>query len=88
MRTAAERKRRRIMYRVISVVFILAGVAKAIATMLDLHSGRLTSRFPQMDEAFIWFVLAGTWVAISRVWGELADEAAAREQMIATVRPQ
>jgi len=33
----------------------------------------------QMDISMLWLVIAGMWVAFSRIWGELSEEAAARK---------
>jgi len=33
----------------------------------------------QMDISILWLVIAGMWVAFSRIWGELSEEAAARK---------
>jgi hypothetical protein len=33
----------------------------------------------QVDISILWLVIAGMWVAFSRIWGELSEEAAARK---------
>jgi hypothetical protein len=34
----------------------------------------------KIDIALLWFLFGATWVALSRLWGELADTSAASKQ--------
>jgi hypothetical protein len=77
VRTAVQRNRRKTFYRVVSVAFILIGVAHFF---MDLKDGNHDLFQGKMDIALLWFVFGGTWVAISRLWGELADTSAASKQ--------
>ena len=73
MRTVAQRNKRKTFYRVISVVFIVIGAAKMTMALLA-HGKAPGAEFPaQIESALMWFLFAGTWVALSRIWGELAD---------------
>ena len=78
MRTTEQRKRRKTIYRVLSVAFVLIGVAHAIlALMQGIHDDAYQAR---IDVALLWLLFGATWVALSRLWGELADESAAAKK--------
>ncbi len=79
MRTSAQRNRRKTIYRALSVAFILIGVVHLglVLSQGDVHDGL----FPmKVDIALLWFLFGATWVALSRLWGELAETNAASKQ--------
>ncbi len=74
MRTSAQRNQRKTIYRVLSVVFVLMGVAHvAVARMGSVHDDAFLR---QTDIAVLWLLFGATWVALSRLWGELAEMSA------------
>jgi hypothetical protein len=78
VRTSAERKKRSVTYRVISVIFVLIGLASGFMALLARHaddSPALT--LSRMGFAALWLGLGATWVALSRLWAELAEERSA-----------
>jgi hypothetical protein len=78
VRTSAERKKRSVTYRVISVVFILIGLASGFLALLHHHTDDSPALIlSRMGFAALWLGLAATWVALSRVWAELAEDRAA-----------
>lgn len=78
MRTSAQRNQRKTIYRVLSVVFVLIGVAHlAVARMGSVHDDAFLR---QTDIAVLWLLFGGTWVALSRLWGELAEMNAASKK--------
>ena len=78
MRTSAQRKKRSVFYRILNVVFILVGVVHLWIAVNRGATDR-TTYVLQMEVAILWLVIAGMWVAFSRIWGELSEEAAARK---------
>jgi hypothetical protein len=65
-------------YRVINVFFILIGWAHVFLALKDgIHNDAFQGK---MDIALLWLVFAGMWVAISRIWGELAEMSEASKQ--------
>ena len=78
MRTSAQRKTRSVVYRILNVVFILVGVVHVVMTMKRGATDPATHVL-QMEISILWLVIAGMWVAFSRIWGELSEEAAARK---------
>ena len=78
MRTSAQRKKRSVVYRILNVVFIVVGMVHLMTTVNRGATDRATYLL-QMDISILWLVIAGMWVAFSRIWGELAEEAAARK---------
>ena len=79
MRTAAQRKNRSVVYRILNVVFILVGVVHVAMTLMNRGATDHATYVLQMDISILWLVIAGMWVAFSRIWGELSEEAAARK---------
>ena len=79
MRTSAQRKNRSVAYRILNVVFILVGVVHLAMTIMNRGATDHATYVLQMDISILWLVIAGTWVAFSRIWGELSEEAAARK---------
>ncbi len=79
MRTSAQRNKRKTVYRAFNVAFILIGVVHLGIALSqgDAHDGT----FPmKIDIALLWLVFAGIWVALSRIWGELAEMNATSKQ--------
>jgi hypothetical protein len=64
---------------VFNVVCILVGVAHLAMTAMNRGATDHTTYVLQMDISILWLVIAGMWVAFSRIWGELSEEAAARK---------
>ena len=79
LRTSAQRKKRSVVYRILNVVFILVGVVHLAMTAMNRGATDHATYVLQMDISILWLAIAGTWVAFSRIWGELSEEAAARE---------
>ena len=79
MRTSAQRKTRSVVYRILNVVFILVGVVHLAMTAMNRGATDHATYVLQMDISILWLVIAGMWVAFSRIWGELSEEAAARK---------
>jgi hypothetical protein len=79
VRTSAQRKKRSVAYRILNVVFILVGVVHLWMTVMNRGATDHATYVLQMDVSILWLVIAGMWVAFSRIWGELAEEAAARK---------
>ena len=79
MRTSAQRKKRSVVYRILNVVFILVGVVHLAMTITNRGATDHATYVLQMDISILWLVIAGMWVAFSRIWGELSEEAAARK---------
>ena len=78
MRTSEQRKKRSVVYRILNVVCILVGVVHLAMTAMNRAPDHATYVL-QMDISILWLVIAGMWVAFSRIWGELSEEAAARK---------
>lgn len=79
MRTSAQRKKRSVVYRILNVVFIVVGVVHVGLIAMNRGATDHATYLLQIDVAIVWLVIAGMWVAFSRIWGELAEEAAARK---------
>ena len=79
MRTSAQRKKRSVVYRILNVVFILVGVVHLAMTAMNRDATDHATYVLQMEISILWLVIAGMWVAFSRIWGELSEEAAARK---------
>ena len=79
LRTSAQRKKRSVAYRILNVVFILVGVVHLGMTAMNRGATDHATYVLQMDISILWLVIAGMWVAFSRIWGELSEEAAARK---------
>jgi hypothetical protein len=79
LRTSAQRKKRSVVYRILNVVFILVGVVHLAMTAMNRGATDHPTYVLQMDISILWLVIAGMWVAFSRIWGELSEEAAARK---------
>ena len=76
MRTSAQRQKRSVVYRILNVVFILVGVVHLAMTLMNRGATDRAVYVLQLDVSFLWLVIAGMWVAFSRIWGELSEEAA------------
>ena len=76
MRTYAQRRKRGIAYRILSVVWILIGATHLFMALTqgDVHD---EAYLRKIEIAFLWLMFGGTFVALSRIWGELAEEKAA-----------
>jgi hypothetical protein len=79
VRTSAQRKTRSVVYRILNVVFILVGVGHVAMTAMNRGATNHATYILQMEISLLWLVIAGMWVAFSRIWGELSEEAAARK---------
>jgi len=78
LRTSAQRKKRSVVYRILNVVVILVGVAHLAMTAMNRGATDHATFVLQMDISLLWLAIAGIFVALSRIWGELSEEAAAR----------
>ena len=83
MRTSAQRKKRSIVYRILNVVFILVGMVHVVMTAMNRGATDHATYVLQVDLSFVWLAMAGMWVAFSRIWGELSEEAAVRNHAAA-----
>jgi hypothetical protein len=79
LRTSAQRKKRSIVYRIINVVLILVGGAHVLMTLMNRGATDHATFVLQLDISLLWLAIAGIFVALSRIWGELSEEAAARK---------
>ena len=79
LRTSEQRKKRSVVYRILNVVCILVGVVHLAMTAMNRCATDHATYVLQMDMSILWLVIAGMWVAFSRIWGELSEEAAARK---------
>ena len=78
LRTSAERNRRKTIYRALSVAFVLIGGAHLFMALLrGIHDDAFQTK---IDIAMLWLLFGATWVALSRLWGELAETSAASKQ--------
>ena len=74
MRTQAQMLTRKRATRVVSVALIAMGAMTLLTTALS--AGELArTAFLGFGVAALWFVAAGAFVGLSRIWGELADRA-------------
>lgn len=78
MRTYVQRNRRKTIYRALSVVFLLIGIVHLFMALIP--GGVHDDAFLRKDIAVLWLLFGATWVALSRLWGELADTTAASKQ--------
>lgn len=79
LRTSVQRNRRKTIYRVLSVVFVLIGMAHYFVAFMQ--GGVKDDAFLwKIDIALLWLLFGATWVALSRLWGELAETNAAPKQ--------
>jgi hypothetical protein len=72
MRTKTECEKRKKLYRLISVIFILVGAVRLTMAVLN-HDHSAAAVGPQFEAAALWLCLGAAWVALSRIWGEFAD---------------
>jgi hypothetical protein len=77
MRTQAEMLARKRATRKLSVALIAVGALTLLAPALDARDWSLAFLFDHFEVAALWFVAAGAFVGLSRIWGELAERAAA-----------
>ena len=58
------------------MAFVLIGVAHIFVALIqsDIHDDAFLTK---IDIAVLWLLFGATWVALSRLWGELAEESAA-----------
>ena len=61
------------------MAFILVGVVHLAMTVMNRGATDPATYILQLDISILWLVIAGMWVAFSRIWGELSEEAAARK---------
>jgi hypothetical protein len=73
MRTVAERTKRKNLYRMISVVFVLVGVGRLTLAFLQRNTLPAGAFLIVLESATMWLLFGATWTALSRTWGELAD---------------
>jgi hypothetical protein len=72
LRTSKQKNARKIATRVVSVFCMVVAVAKAIQMFtLGFASGNL---FLQFEPVYIWALLGGAFMGLSRIWGELAEK--------------
>jgi len=76
MRTQTQILSRKKATRVVSLVLILVGALKFLTTALSLKDMPRTALLDQLEVTMLWFVTAGAFVGLSRIWGELAERSA------------
>lgn len=76
MRTQAQMLSRKRATRVVSLVLILVGAVTFVTTALSVKDMPRSALFDQLEVAALWFVAAGAFVGLSRIWGELAERSA------------
>jgi hypothetical protein len=62
--------------RVVSLVLLLVGVVTFVTTALSVKDVPRSALFHQLEVAALWFVAAGAFVGLSRIWSELAERSA------------
>ena len=72
MRTQAQMLSRKRATRVVSLGLIVVG-AVTLVTTLSAHDLPRNTQFDHLEVASLWFVAAGAFVGLSRIWGELAE---------------
>jgi hypothetical protein len=59
--------------RVLSLVLIVVGAVTLVTTPLSADDLPRSALFDHAEVAMLWFVAAGAFVGLSRIWGELAE---------------
>ena len=72
MRTQAQMLSRKRATRVVSLGLIVVGAVTLVKTLSANDLPRNTL-FDHLEVASLWFVAAGAFVGLSRIWGELAE---------------
>jgi len=73
MRTHAQMLSRKRATRVVSLVLIVVGAVTLVTTTLGANDLPRNTLFDHLEVATLWFVAAGAFVGLSRIWGELAE---------------
>ena len=73
MRTQAQMLSRKRATRVVSLVLIVVGAVTVVTTALSANDLPRSALFDRLEVATLWFVAAGAFVGLSRIWGELAE---------------
>jgi energy-converting hydrogenase Eha subunit G len=73
MRTQAQMLSRKRATRVVSLVLIVVGAVTLVTTTLSANDLPRSTLFDHLEVAALWFVAAGAFVGLSRIWGELAE---------------
>jgi hypothetical protein len=77
MRTQAQMLSRKRTTRKLSVGLIAIGAVTMLMTMLSATDMSPDAFFDRFELAALWFIAAGAFVGLSRIWGELAERAGA-----------
>ena len=73
MRTQAQMLTRKTATRMVSVALIVVGAMTVLKTALSANDLPRAAVLDHFEVATLWFVAAGAFVGLSRIWGELAE---------------
>jgi hypothetical protein len=76
MRTQAQMLTRKRATRMLSVGLIVVGAITLVKTAMSVEGLPPSAVFDHFELAVLWFVGAGAFVGLSRIWGELAERTA------------
>lgn len=76
MRTQAQMLNRKRATRVLSVALMVVGAVTLVAAARSVEGLPPSEVLNHFELASLWFVAAGAFVGLSRIWGELAERAA------------
>ena len=76
MRTRAQMLNRKRATRIVSLALIGVGAMTFVAAAMRVESLPPSAVLDHFELAALWFVAAGAFVGLSRIWGELAERTA------------
>ena len=76
MRTQAQILSRKRATRMVSLALIVVGAMTFLTTALSVKDLPRSALLDHFEVAALWFVAAGAFVGLSRIWGELAERSA------------
>ncbi len=76
MRTQAQMLSRKRATRMVSLALIVVGAIRFLTTALSVEDLPRSALVDHVEVAALWFVAAGAFVGLSRIWGELAERSA------------
>jgi hypothetical protein len=82
MRTQEQLLRRKSTTRKLSLALIAMGAVIMLMTVLSAKDLSSEAFFDHFEVAALWFVAAGAFVGLSRIWGELAERAGAAGEKV------
>ncbi|HEY7445953.1 MAG TPA: hypothetical protein VH701_26225 [Vicinamibacterales bacterium] len=76
MRTQEQLLSRKRATRTVSLALMVVGALTLLTTALGANDLPDGARLEAFEVAALWFVAAGAFVGLSRIWGELAERSA------------